>query len=130
MTAREARNRRRAEERKARKLEKKRSQADQMAAPQDLLSGGETIASEKFNPALEDEFPREFQMQADAIRNRAHRRGGLTLLASPGFVSQSTQPEPNPSQRPKLEVKSTAPMRSILPDLAQAQVSWLRLVIL
>ncbi len=71
MTSREARTRRRAEERKAAKIEKKL-----------LRSSGESTMAQ-FNPELEDEFP----------RRAFHRKADLEPI---GFVPQTA---PQPSKR-------------------------------
>ncbi len=76
MTPRQARTERRAAERKAKKAEMKRNKQ---------------IALELDDRPLEEEFSAELMAEANAMRDRVHRRAGLTL--SP---HQVTPPDQNP----------------------------------
>ena len=79
MTAREARNRRRAEERKEAKLARKAGKsANQLPVAGD--SAPPPVSAARFNPELEGEFPRELQIQANLVRDRIHQRAESNRL--------------------------------------------------
>lgn len=84
MTAREARNRRRAEERRQAKLTSKAAKsANGQPTAEPSITAAAPVA--RFNPELEDEFPRELQIEANLFRDRIHANAGLK--APNGFVS-------------------------------------------
>ncbi|MGA8030111.1 MAG: hypothetical protein WB992_23435 [Bryobacteraceae bacterium] len=84
MTRHLARRERRAAERKAKKVEQKRNRALDLSTP---------LAA----PTLEEEFSPELIAEANAARERIHRKIGLKPLD--GFVSQTT---PEPSKRTEI----------------------------
>ncbi len=96
MTSREARTRRRAEERRQAKLARKSA-----TSPNRQFNAAQSVETTKplahFNPDLENEFPRELKIEANAIRERIHRNAGLEPVD--GFVSHSV---PEPSKRSQI----------------------------
>ncbi len=140
MTPRQARTERRTAERKAKKAELRRNKQASLELHDDELP-------------LEEEFSAELMAEANAMRERVHRRAALSLAAhdigqgldqsrdckgavtTPGFVSQPTLQPPHrrPLRSAKHEFnvgpKSIVKTLNTVPVRSRPRASWLRLAI-
>jgi len=85
MTSRQARNARREAERKAKKLESKKAR---LAGTSQPATDTAPAIQPRWNPELEDEFPREVQIRTNALADRLWLEAGLKPQPAPRTPEQ------------------------------------------